>query len=186
MRSAGIINHILPESYPQRQVSCLIAEQSFDQDTVMVDYKPRSTLACKLHNSSPIRFVPQIIFINTFHQYVIYIWKLKGEAQLSSKLEKPIRSSNRTFTSPFPPLDFSSSKMILTSIKRYLKSTPKSISWSIRYIIMYFKKVSYFKQIPGWNTLELNYYQFWSCKNWDEMKHLSVSFSLGKQSPWVP
>lgn len=51
MRSAGIINHILPESYPQRQVSCLIAEQSFDQeDTVMVDHKPRSTLARKLHN----------------------------------------------------------------------------------------------------------------------------------------
>lgn len=33
MRSAGIINHILQKRHPQREVSCLKAQQSFDQDT---------------------------------------------------------------------------------------------------------------------------------------------------------
>lgn len=117
------------------------------------------TLACKSHNLIPY----YVCSINDFHKHFSSMSYTSENSK--AKPDWVLINYNRAFRSSYPPLNFSSFKMIRMSIKRYLICTPKSISWSIHYIILYFKKVSYFKQIPEWNTLELNYYQFWSCKN---------------------
>lgn len=66
MRAAGIINHILQKRHPQREVSCLTAQQSSDQDTHDCRLEAMlHTLARKSYTLIPY----YVHFINDFHKH---------------------------------------------------------------------------------------------------------------------